>query len=85
MEIFKKDILLAEHNLSELVYMYNQMLKLADYVTSIDEMDTVDRTVRLALDKDDEFIWEHRLIIKGNYYVVKKALFEKQFGTIILN
>ena len=85
MEVFKKDVLLSEHSLSELVYMYHQMLKLANYVTDIDEMDTVDRTVRFALDKDDEYIWEHRLVIKGNYYVVKKALFEKQFGTIILN
>jgi hypothetical protein len=85
MENFKKDILLDEHSLSELVYMYLELLKLSNYITEINEMDDIDRIVRLSLDKDDEFLWNHRLTIKDNYYVVKKAIFEKEFGRIILN
>ena len=84
-EVYKNDILLADHNLGELQIIYDEHVKLVDFLADLFDMDDIDREIRFTLDEELRYLWGSRLLIKGNYYVSKKALFEKRYGEIILN
>lgn len=84
-EVYKKEVLLEEHDLYELSVIYDELLRILDNITKLSEMKPIDREIRFALDEDDKYLWDNRLTLKGNYYVTKKALFEKRYGVILLN
>lgn len=84
-EVYNKKVLLNDHNLDELQTIYDEHIIILDYISKLFDMESIDREIRLTFDEDDKTLWDNRLILKGNYYIIKKALFEKKYGEIILN